>query len=174
MVGYGVVRPLLPAVLIEHGESALWRWVGILRSAGWTVLLVLLVYVSLQAIRKGFWFNSAGMLVWGNWLMVMVASFRAGGDMWDNPRYRAGFAAIQLALAAWALVQQRADRDPLLRRIIVASVLVFGVLVLWYLPRYTAVPWSSGRIENWLAAGVLIGGLYWLWDWRWEKRHRDL
>ena len=173
MVGYGVVRPLLPAVLIEHGESALWRWVGIMRSAGWTVLLVLLVYTSFQVIRKGAWFKSAGMLVWGNWLMVLVASFRAGGDMWDNPRYRAGFAAFQLALVGWALVQQRADRDPLLRRIIVAAVLGFGVLILWYLPRYTAVPWSSGRIENWLAAGVLIGGLYWLWDWRRVKRRRN-
>jgi len=173
MVGYGVVRPLLPAVLIEHGESVLWRWVGILRSAGWTVLLALLIFTSIQVIRKGDWFKSVGMLVWGNWLMVLVASYRAGGDMWDNPRYRAGFAVFQLAVVSWALVQQRADQDPLLRRIIVVAVLLFGLLILWYLPRYTAVPWSSGRIENWLAAGVLIGGLYWLWDWRRMKRRHD-
>jgi hypothetical protein len=172
MVAYGAVRPLLPATLVEHGVSPLWRWVGILRAAGWTVLLVVLAVASIQVIRKGAWFKSVGMLLWGSWLMVLVASYRAGGDMWDNPRYRAGFAAFQLALAGWAIVQQRADRDPLLRRMAVVAVLEVGLLVFWYLPRYTAVPWSAGKVEVWLAAGVLLGGLYWFWDWRREESRR--
>ena len=92
--------------------------------------------------------------------------------MWDNPRYRAGFVAFQLALAGWAVVQQRADRDPLLRRVAVVALIEVGLLVLWYLPRYTAVPWPAGKLEVWLAAGVLLGGLYWFWDWRREKSRR--
>ena len=79
MVAYGVIRPLLPAALVEQGDSTLWRWIEIWRSAGWTVLLILLVLATIQVLRTRAWFKLVGMLVWGNWLMVLVASYRAGG-----------------------------------------------------------------------------------------------
>ena len=87
------------------------------------------------------------MLMWSTWLMAVISAYRAGGDLWDNPRYRAGFAAFQLILAAWAFFQQQAW------------------LLAWYLPRYTAVPWSAGRVEWKVLGGLVTGGMYWLWDW---------
>lgn len=166
MVGYGIVRPLLPAALLGKGESGLWRVVGIWRAAGWTVLLALLLLATLQVIRKRAWFRPAGMLMWSTWLMAVISAYRAGGDLWDNPRYRAGFAAFQLVLAAWAFFQQQAERNYLLRRVLIFSAILVGWLLAWYLPRYTAVPWSAGRVE-WKVLGALVtGGMYWLWDWR--------
>ena len=165
LVTYGIVRPMLPAALLGKGSSALWRAVGIWRAAGWTVLAAFLLYATLLVVKKKAWLKPAGMLVWGTGLVSMVASYRAGGDLWDNPRYRAGFAAFQLALAAWALVQQRTDRDPLLRRVVVSAGLLLFWVLMWYLPRYTAAPWLSGKVLDKVGVGLITVGLYLLWDW---------
>jgi hypothetical protein len=165
LVLYGVVRPLLPAALIGKGDSWLWRVLGIYRAVGWTFVLALLLYATLLVIRKKAWFTSVGMLLWSNWLVSIVAAYRAGGDLWDNPRYRAGFAAFQLGLSAWAVAEQKAQRDPLLRRVLVsAGIIIFWVLV-WYMPRYTGVPWRSGTVLSKVGVGLVTAGLYLLWDW---------
>jgi 4-amino-4-deoxy-L-arabinose transferase-like glycosyltransferase len=165
MVGYGVLRPLLPAAILEQGDSVLWRWVGIWRSVGWTMLLALLVLVTIQVLRKHLWLKPVGMLVISNWLMALVSAYRAGGDMWDNPRYRAGFSVFQIVLAVWAFLQQRRDRDPIFRRLLIFIFIQMVWLFIWYIPRYVAVPWEVGRVENRLLAGLGCGIVYWLWDW---------
>ncbi|MEJ2757536.1 MAG: hypothetical protein P8046_03550 [Anaerolineales bacterium] len=165
LVVYGMVRPLLPAALLGKGNSWLWRALGIYRAIGWTVVLALLLYATLLVIRKKAWFSSAGMLLWGSWLVSIIAAYRAGGDLWDNPRYRAGFAAFQLGLAAWAVAEQKARRDPLLQRVLVSAGLIIFWVVIWYLPRYTAVPWRSGTVLSKVGVGLMTSGLYLLWDW---------
>lgn len=165
LVGYGLLRPMLPAALIGKGDSLLWRMLGIWRAAGWTVILALLVYATLLVIKKKAWFSATGMLLWGNWWISMVAAYRAGGDMWDNPRYRAGFATFQLALSAWAIIEHKSHRDPLLRRVLVSVGLMLFWVVVWYLPRFMAVPWIAGPVEKKLGIGLLTVGLYLLWEW---------
>ena len=43
LVGYGVLRPFLPAAVIASSSSPLWPWITIWRAAGWTILLGLLL-----------------------------------------------------------------------------------------------------------------------------------
>jgi hypothetical protein len=167
VVGYGVVRPLLPPAITESGASELWRWVAIWRAVGWTVLLTLLIYATLTVIRKRQFLKPAGMLMWGSWLMILVASFRAGGDIWDNPRYRVGFVVFQLALAVWSVVQHQTDRDPILRRVVVMVLALEGWIFVWYAARFYTVPWWVYRVENKIFYGLLTGGGYWLLDWLW-------
>jgi hypothetical protein len=139
--------------------------VAIWRSAGWTVLLALLVLVTLQVLRKRLWLKPVGMLAVSSWLLALVSAYRAGGDMWDNPRYRAGFAVFQIVLAAWAFLQQRGNRDPIFRRLLIFIFIQLVWLFIWYIPRYVAVPWEVGRVENRLLAGLGCGIVFWLWDW---------
>ena len=66
---------------------------------------------------------------------VAVSSMRAGGDQWDNPRYRAIFLPIQAILFGWAWMQQREKRDAwfwVIQGLVWIDVLLF---TLWYLPR---------------------------------------
>ncbi|MBN2044441.1 MAG: hypothetical protein JW757_05420 [Anaerolineales bacterium] len=168
VVSYGVVRPLLPAALMETGTAQLWQVVAIWRAIGWTVLLTLLVYATLTVIRSREWLTPAGMLMWGNWLIILVASFRAGGDLWDNPRYRAGFVVFQIALVVWALLQHQSRRTPLLRRLIVVVALMEIVITLWYASRYSESSLLAGRVETRVLIGMAIGMAYLLLDWLWE------
>ncbi len=170
IVAYGLLRPLLPAALIGKGSSPLWRGVGIWRAAGWTVVLALLLYATVFVIRKRAWFSPTGALVWGSWLTAAIVSYRAGGDMWDNPRYRAGFAAFQVALCAWALVKQKEEQDPWLRRVLVITGIMVFWIIIWYLPRYVAVPWGTTRTFNMVWAGVATSALYLAWEWLKERR----
>ncbi|MFN2146707.1 MAG: hypothetical protein ACK2T7_15260 [Anaerolineales bacterium] len=172
IVAYGVVRPLLPAALTELGPAEFWRWVAIWRSLGWTILLTMLVYATLMVIRKRQWLQPAGMLAWGSWVMILVASFRAGGDMWDNPRYRASFVIFQAALAIWAWLQHQEGREPLLRRLVVMVGLMEVVITFWYAARYSDSGGLAGRVETRVAIGLGVGVLYWLLDWLWERRKK--
>jgi hypothetical protein len=165
LLGYGIVRPLLPAAVIGKGDSFFWRVIGVWRALGWSVLLALLIYALYQIIKKRVWFRPVGMLFWGNMMVMLVAAYRAGGDMWDNPRYRAGFAAFQLVLATWGLKQQRKQQDPWLRRIIVLVLIQIFWLMMWYLPRYVAVPWQVGKALDMVGLGFVVSGLYLLWEW---------
>lgn len=165
LLGYGIVRPLLPAALIGKGDSFFWRVIGVWRALGWTVLLALLLYALFQVFKSRSWLKPAGMLFWGNGIIMLLAAYRAGGDLWDNPRYRAGFAAFQVALAVWGLAQQRRQHDPWLRRILVIVLIQTFWLVIWYLPRYLAVPWGVGRAMGLVGIGSVSSGLYLLWEW---------
>lgn len=163
---YGVFRPLLPAALIADG-ALVWRVVVIWRALGWTVLLALLGYATLLALRNGTWRKLVGGMLGINWLVVLVASFRSGGDSWDNPRYRATFASLQVALAAWALMRQRQMDDPWLRRVLVTA----GMLVLWFIPWYVRryppidLVWPIVDLPQVVGLGLVSGVLYAIWDW---------
>ncbi len=169
LLAYGILRPLLPAALLGKGDAFFWRAVGIWRAVGWSVLLALLVYALFQIVKKKAWFKPAGMLFLGNLLVMLVAAYRAGGDLWDNPRYRAGFAVFQLALAAWGLKEHRKQRDPWLRRVVVLVLIQVTSLLIWYVSRYPGAPWRAGSAMDMVGLGFLVGGLYLLWEWITEQ-----
>ena len=160
VVLYGITRPLLPPALFGMSSSGFWWGIAIWRALGWTVVLALLLYATVNVIRQRAWLSSSAMLLLPNWGMAFLASYRAGGDMWDNPRYRAGFAVFQIVLAAWALAQQRKTGDPWLGRIAVSAGIIMVWVLVWYIPRYFSGLWENGRIEDAVALGVLSAILY--------------
>jgi len=165
IVIYGIFRPLLPAALIARSGSLLWQIVAIWRSLGWTCLLLFLIYASFLSLKNKSWYKAPGVLLLVNWIFILAASYRGGGDDWDNPRYRVAVAGVQVALVAWALVHRQERKDPWLRRFIgLSAVMVFWVL-LWYAPRYfTELPWSAGKPLDAVGLGFVSGVLYLIWD----------
>ncbi len=167
LVGYGILRPFLPAALIASSNSPLWPWITIWRAAGWTILLGLLLYASFRAWNRKDNDRIAQALMIFTWLVILVASFRGGGDQDDNPRYRAAFACVQIALAAWGWVSYRQSMDAWFHRAVVMLGLVLAWFIPWYLRRYTTFQWPVENLFLTLGLGLASGLLYLAWD----RRH---
>lgn len=171
LLAYGVVQPFLPAALIDITGADIWRGIAIWRALGWIVLLPLLLYAPLQAWgKRGDGFSRGLSLI--VWLGILIASYRGGGDMWDNPRYRVTFVGLQAALAAWVWAEQRRASDPNLRRVLMGVALVLLWFIPWYLGRYIHLPWPVGDPFKVLGLGIATAVLYWVWDWASVRREK--
>lgn len=166
LVGYGILRPFLPAALIASSSSPLWPWITIWRAAGWTILLGLLLYASFRSWNRKDNNRIAQALMIFTWLVILIASFRGGGDQDDNPRYRAAFACVQIALAAWGWVSYRRSQDAWFRRAVVMLGLILAWFVPWYLRRYTTFQWPVENLFLTLGLGLGSGLLFLAWDLR--------
>ena len=172
LVSYGVVRPFLPAALIAGSEAPIWTGISIWRSVGWTLLLPLLFYAPFKALslqeRRGLVLGLS-LVVWSS---ILIASFRGGGDMWDNPRYRVAFAGLQVVLVAWLWFDQHLRKDPWFWRTIIAIGVVLAWFIPWYVGRYyPAFGWPVEDFFNNLGLGLASAILYLIWDW--GRRHKD-
>jgi hypothetical protein len=141
IIAYGVLQPLLPAAFVD---PAVWpmRLMGILRGFGWYALLPMLLY-SLRSIWKSFELRErlAWFWLWGTvWFWIILCSFRAGGDQWDNPRYRLMLLLFQAILAAQCLISALKNRDPWLGRFLASEAVFLVGVTTWYISRYDAVP----------------------------------
>jgi hypothetical protein len=165
LLAYGVVQPFLPAALIAGSESALWSGIAIWRALGWTFMLAFLLYAPFLSMSKkdGRWFNLAVSFI--IWAVVIIASLRGGGDLWDNPRYRAMFAALQAAMMAWAIIEHRRSSDPWMRRALTVSGVVLLWFIPWYLRRYTNFSWPVVDLFKTFGMGLASAFLLILWDW---------
>jgi hypothetical protein len=160
---YGVARPFLPAALIDITSAPIWYGIAVWRAVGWTLLLPLLVYSPLRAFRKdGDRLARGFSLV--VWIVILLASFRAGGDEWDNVRYRSAFAGLQVALGAWVITGPRRAPDAWLRRIVAGIALVLAWFMPWYLRRYLHIPWPVGSFSLTLGLGLLSAAVFILID----------
>lgn len=163
LLGYGVMQPFLPAALVAGSEASIWTVIAIWRAAGWTLLLALLLYAPLLAFRHRDNFARAlSIIIWAG---ILIAAFRGGADMWDNPRYREAFAGLQIALAAWAWQEQRRSPDAWLRRAIMALGAVLAWFLPWYLRRYFTISWPVIDLFKTLGLGFATAFLLILWDW---------
>ncbi len=162
---YGIFRPLLPAALTAGGPP-IWVAIGIWRSVGWTILLSLLVYATYLVLRSPAWKQLPGALLLSSWIVSLTASYRGGGDLWDNPRYRSAFAAVQVALAAWAWVRHTETKDPWLRRAFGSGMQMMAWFIPWYLRRYVGLPWwPIVELYQVIGLGLASAALYVIWDW---------
>lgn len=136
IVAYGMLQPVLPAALVAPAPW-IWKSLAIFRAVGWYALLPLLVYglfrvwkAKPERKRLLIFF----ILVSCAW--TLIASLRAGGDQWDNPRYRTIFLPWMAVISAWGLHYAIQTRDRWFQRILILE----GVFVLffteWYLTRY--------------------------------------
>ncbi|MBX3048336.1 MAG: glycosyltransferase family 39 protein [Anaerolineales bacterium] len=164
LVSYGVLRPLLPAALTAGGPLV-WTMIGVWRALGWTVLLAFLLYAIYLVLRDRKWLEVPGALLLAVWATNILTSYRGGGDLWDNPRYRSAFASIQLILAAWAWVRSRERSDPWLHRSIGVAVCLLVWFIPWYLRRYADFEWPLVDLHQVAGVGLATAGLYILSDW---------
>jgi len=165
---YGIFQPVLPAALAAPAPW-IWRGLGIFRAFGWYALLPLLIYGlvrvwSLAPSRKKRWLM---VMVVMAWVWILVASARAGGDQWDNPRYRVIFLPWMVIIAGWGVIYAKEIRDHWLGRIFVVEGIFLAFFTNWYFSRYyQGIP----RLEfGWmvpvilvLSVAVIFGG--WLQD----------
>ena len=174
IIGYGITQPVLPAAI---ADPAVWpmRALGILRGLGWYALLPFLVY-SLRSILQISEKRDRFAWIWlwlASWAWIIISAARAGGDQWDNPRYRVILILFQAALAAQALTWQRATHDRLLGRFLAVEGVFLAFFGYWYASRYTN--WNIGHVHIFviialiviISIGILAGG--WLAD-RWRIR----
>jgi hypothetical protein len=172
LVLFGGVQPFLPAAL-GAGGAPIWQAIAIWRALGWTILLILLVYALWMWLRSSRRSTVLGAMQLVVWAVILIASLRSGGDQWDNPRYRATLASVQVVVAAWGLIEGRRTSDPWLRRVLVGTGLVFAWFVPWYLRRYTGFSWPVVDPFKTLGLGLASAALYFLWDWaRLQPDHR--
>jgi hypothetical protein len=167
---YGLLQPVLPAAIFDT-SSWLWQTVGILRSLGWYLLLPLLGFSLVAILRSE---HGEGRLAWlwlfiFNWSWIAISVLRAGGDQWDNPRYRLIFLGFQALLAGKAWLYYRASHDPWLPRIGMIELVFILLFADWYAARYfPSVPAFSFKVMLLviiaISVMIVLGGL-WL-DWR--------
>lgn len=134
---YGLLQPVLPAALVTPAP-AIWKGIAIFRAVGWYALAPLLVYAAVriwkadtQSKRRWLGVFLAVALAW-----VLIASARAGGDQWDNPRYRTIFLPWMAILAGWGLDYAALQKDRWFRRILLVEGVFLLVFTEWYFSRY--------------------------------------
>lgn len=165
LLAYGIVQPFLPAALIAHTEAPIWYGIAIWRALGWTFMLAFLIYAPLLALQKREQraLNLGLCLV--VWIVILVAAYRGGADLWDNPRYRVMFAGLQAGLVAWTIVEHRRAADPWMRRALIATGSVLIWFLPWYLRRYTIMGWPVVDLFRTFGMGLVTAFLLILWDW---------
>ena len=174
LVGYGVLRPFLPAALVVSSQSVVWPWITLWRALGWTAALALLLYAPLRAWTKDNSDRFTRILLIIAWFTILLASYRGGGDQDDNPRYRAAFVGIQIALVAWAWVAQRRLADQAFRRVLIWLGIILAWMVPWYLRREYPIYWPVVDLFKTLGLGVATAALYTIWDWARRRARQKL
>ncbi len=174
---YGVFQPLLPAAIADPAPWAV-SIISISRSLGWYLLLPLLDYSPFISKRQ----PKETRLAWGSlclvvWAWIMIASFRAGGDQWDNPRYRLILLFFQGLLAGSVWIHWRSSRDVWFTRFLIVEAIFLFVFEFWYVGRYT--DWSVPHISLLMVGAVIVCGAFlvfaggWLLDQRRVRSKRQ-
>ncbi len=174
VVGYGIVQPVLPPAFFAP-TTLTWHIIAVFRAMGWYLILPFLIYVPIVA-----WRTTPGrerrLWIWlsfFSWMWILICAIRAGGDQWDNPRYRLIFFGFEALVAGYAWLWWREHRDPWLSRIVALEILCVLLYSQWYLARYYLIGIHFPillvlGLSLLLAVGILLGG--WLWDrWRTKK-----
>lgn len=163
LVVYGLAQPVLPAAIFDP-SLPIWNGITTFRSLGWYLLLPIFLYLPF-GLRKEPAGQKKDLLilafaVFAAW--ALISSLRAGGDLWDNPRYRSFFILWLALVAGWGWVTARSRKDPWLLRwfgVEAVFLIIFGI---WYANRTFSLGLSIpfyGMIAAILSlAAVILGG----------------
>jgi hypothetical protein len=138
---YGVFQDVLPAALIVP-TTFLWKVIYIARSLGWYLLLPLLILSFIAAAGETS-NRTRNLWMWLTlivWAWILLAALRAGGDKWDNPRYRTILFLWQALVAGYVWVWWRETRNPWFIRVIACELVFLLVFTQWYGNRYLYWP----------------------------------
>ena len=165
VTAYGLTQPVLPAAIIEP-TTLIWKILGVMRALGWYLLAPFLLYGffsipkqdSEKARRLWTWFGLAC------WTWIIISSLRAGGDQWDNPRYRVIFLALEALFFAWAWLKFKEGTNSWLPRILTIEAIFLAFFTQWYASRYYVLfgTLSFGAMVTWilaLSAIVVVWGI---------------
>jgi len=137
IITYGLAQPVLPAAIIYPGIP-LTRSVAIFRAIGWYLLVplmfagfILLWHKNNKKHRRILFLFIFICIIW-----TVVSSARAGGDQWDNPRYRSIFLIWMSFLAGWGWVETLDKRSFWLWRLLLLEIIYISFFIQWYLSRY--------------------------------------
>jgi 4-amino-4-deoxy-L-arabinose transferase-like glycosyltransferase len=154
LIGYGVLQPFLPGALLDQGLP-IWKGIAIWRSVGWTLMLPFLLVAPILLIKS----QEKRKLLIGLaivvWMGILIAAFRSGGDLWDNPRYRVVFIGLQAGLVAWVWYSQRDTKNPWLWRIILGLAIILAWFIPWYLQRSDQIIWPVDNVFATLGLGLV-------------------
>jgi len=163
---YGLFQPVLPAAIAAPAPW-IWHSLGVFRALGWYAVMPLLTYVLIRMWKSSKHKKRELILmacVVCAWLLI--ASMRAGGDQWDNPRYRTIFLPWIALLSGWGIQFALETKDRWLSRIIVIEGIFLVFFTEWYVSRY----WSDiPRLDLTvmvlliliLSLAVVVGGILW-------------
>ena len=134
---YGILQPVLPATL-THPTEPIWKIIYILRALGWYALLPVLILSFGAGAGRGAAKNR-NLILWLtllSWIWILLAALRAGGDQWDNPRYRTILFLWQAILGGVVWVWWREGRSAWFVRVIACEAAFLVVFTQWYVSRY--------------------------------------
>ena len=106
-------------------------------------------------------------------LWLLISSARAGGDQWDNPRYRMIFFPWMALLVSWGWYWAKKTADIWLKLWIGAEVIFVLFFTSWYISRYTGL---FGRLPFWLMVGIILAlsGVLMALGWWWQQHRKGL
>lgn len=131
----GMAEPVLPAVIVAPA-APIWKITNILRSLGWYLVAPVLFYglfVGWMRREQSGW----AQRFWLNVFVILgtiIAVINAGGDQWDNPRYRTLLLVWIALVCSWWWVSHRTDIW--FKRIFMVEAVFILVFMEWYLARY--------------------------------------
>ncbi len=137
LVLYGMLQPVLPAAIAYPG-IAIMRVIAIFRSLGWYIIAPTLILAPFFINKENQKKNRNILLATTFFILfwIVLSSLRAGGDQWDNPRYRTAILPWITIVASWVFMYFKEQKNPWLKRTFV----IVGVFCLfflqWYLSRY--------------------------------------
>ncbi|MDP2966289.1 MAG: hypothetical protein Q8N39_09685 [Pelolinea sp.] len=165
IIGYGSAQPVLPAAIVYPGIP-ITRAISIFRALGWYLLVPLMFSGFLLIWKNQHRENKTVFLLFFILALVwtFVSSARAGGDQWDNPRYRSLFLVWMVFLAGWSWVETLRRRSPWLWRMLLLEVVYIAFFIQWYLSRYYDLFkrmnfWPMVRLLGIIGAAIIFGGL---------------
>jgi len=134
---YGLFQPVLPAALIEPSKL-FWKILNSLRALGWYLMLPILIYGIVYFFRENEKIKKFEYLViWSfSVFWILLSSIRAGGDMWDNPRYRLSFLIFIAYIIGVAFYNGWKTKDHWLIRFFIAELVFVLFFLQWYISRY--------------------------------------
>ncbi len=162
---YGLLQPVLPAAIFDPSVP-IWTGISTFRALGWYAVLPLLIFIP-------FVLSSAEPGVKRRWLIwsfvffagwALLSSFRAGGDEWDNPRYRTLAMPWMALLVAWGWVEARQAASAWLKRLYLCEGIFLVLFSGWYINRSFALKLP---ISFWdvIGGGVVLCGLVLVVGW---------
>ncbi|KAF0111141.1 MAG: hypothetical protein FD147_1079 [Chloroflexi bacterium] len=164
---YGFTQPVLPAALVDP-SLPIWMGIAIFRALGWYIVLPFILYGFFALLNPGK-LEHKNLLLWFSFVFaawLLVSSLRAGGDQWDNPRYRTLFLPWMAIVVGWVLQRIQDKKSPWFWRWVAVEVVFVLFFLNWYINRHvligTQIPFFLMIELILIISGIIfIGGFVW-------------